>query len=110
MLTTKTLFILLFMALLAVFWWRQAQARERAVRLAEVSCERAGLQLLDQSVGLKRLRPVRQGGRLVLERVYGFEFSRNGADRWQGALILRGAVLSSVELDLVQPLQPRSPV
>jgi len=62
--------------------------------------------MLDQSVGLSRIRP-RRGldGRWVLEREFRFEFSRNGADRWAGTVRLMGLRLMGVDLDLVKPVE-----
>lgn len=76
---------------LAAFWlWQNAlRARERARELARGLCARAGLQLLDETVAVRRVRLRRVPGEgLRLERCYGFEVSRDGADRRCGSLNL----------------------
>ncbi|MBS0557998.1 MAG: DUF3301 domain-containing protein [Proteobacteria bacterium] len=84
--------------LLAALWaWQNAlRAREHARTLARELCARAGVQLLDQTVALRRLRLRRVPGEgLRLERCYGFEVSVDGADRRRGSLdLLDGEVVS----------------
>lgn len=83
---------------LAAFWlWQNAlRARERARELAHGLCARAGLQLLDETVAVRRLRLRRVPGEgLRLERCYGFEISVDGADRRRGSLnLLDGDIVS----------------
>lgn len=45
------------------------------------------MQLLDQSIHLKKMSPARGNGRLRLRRFYAFEFSINGADRYNGVAV-----------------------
>lgn len=84
--------ILALMALLAgAFWYDSAGARERARALGKTACRRLGVQLLDDTVGLRRIRPGRNArGRVCLVRDYGFEFSPDGAARLPGLIRLRG--------------------
>ena len=83
---------------LAAFWlWQNAlRARERARELARGLCARAGVQLLDETVAVQRLRLRRVPGEgLRLERRYGFEVSIDGADRRRGSLnLLDGDIVS----------------
>ncbi len=71
--------------------------RERALRMARHLCERRGMQLLDQTVGLSGLRLRRaDDGMLHLERRYGFEVSLDGDDRHPGHLwIVAGRLCGS---------------
>ncbi|MFP4155698.1 MAG: DUF3301 domain-containing protein [Halothiobacillaceae bacterium] len=95
--------VLIVLALWA--WWRHDRARAQALRIAREACVSAGVQLLDDSVGLRKLKPRRgMDGRWVLEREFAFEFSRSGADRWAGSVRLLGTRLLGVELDLARPL------
>ncbi len=104
MLSLKSLLVLLALFAAGLAVWRNWQARERAERLARETCRRMGVQLLDETVAQKRWRLVRQAGRWMLRRTYAFEFSRNGADRWPGELVLLGGRLEGVEFNLVDPL------
>ena len=82
------------------FWYDSMRARERAVALGRASCEREGLQFLDETVLCTRTRPARDDdGRVRLRRVYRFEFSDDGVNRRGGSLVLLGAELESLELE-----------
>jgi hypothetical protein len=90
--------LLPLIVLLAAVWiWQNAlRARERARMLARELCARAGVQLLDQTVSLRRMRLHRvPGSGLRVLRCYGFEISVDGADRRHGSLdLLEGEVVS----------------
>lgn len=91
--------ILFVVVAMAVFWWRQDVFRRRALILAKTACDRADVQLLDDSVGLRRLRLRRFDGRFMIERRFGFEFSPSGAARYPGWIIFHGNDVHSVALD-----------
>ncbi|MEW9571137.1 DUF3301 domain-containing protein [Rhodanobacter sp. Si-c] len=95
--------LLVLLALIAVIglWLKLSAAREHATTEARLQCARYGLQLLDETVGLRALRLRRVAGRRRLERCYGFEVSIDGADREQGSLWMRGSMLSELRLPTV---------
>jgi hypothetical protein len=103
MLSIKTLIILIGLFLAGLTLWHNWRAREAAERMARETCRRMGVQLLDETVGQKKWRVIRHEGRWVIRRVFVFEFSRNGADRWPGELTLIGGRLAGVEFNLVDP-------
>ncbi|MEW6444535.1 MAG: DUF3301 domain-containing protein [Pseudomonadota bacterium] len=103
MLSLKSLLALLALFFAGLALWHNWRAHERAERLARETCRRMGVQLLDESVGQKQWRITRDEGRWVLRRVYVFEFSRNGSDRWPGELVLLGGKLVGVEFNLAAP-------
>lgn len=91
--------------LLLAFWvWQNAlRARERARELAREVCTRAGMQLLDQTVALRRVRLHRVPGEgLRLARCYGFEVSVDGHDRRRGSLDLLDGDAVSWDLPATQ--------
>ena len=76
---------------LAWLWYDSLKAREAAVRAARAACVAEGLMLLDDTVAISNLKPVRDDdGRLTLQRAYDFEFSDTGNNRLQGSVVLRG--------------------
>lgn len=79
-------------------WMKSSTARERAVREAHALCQRYGLQLLDETVGLRRLRLRRADGLLRFERCYDFEVSVDGRDRQSGQLCMVGTVVTHTSL------------
>jgi hypothetical protein len=95
------LLILLALVAAIALWLRLSAARERAAVEARQQCERYGLQMLDDSVGLRALRLRRVAGRLRLERCYSFEVSIDGADREQASLWMLGDALSELRLPTV---------
>lgn len=103
------LLILLGMLAAAGFWMKQSTARERATREARRQCEYYGVQLLDETVGLRRWRMRRHENRLRLERGYSFEVSLDGADREPGMLWMHDGVLAELHLPTVMLTSPESP-
>ena len=81
---------LLSIAAIAAWWYHVLRLRERAVAHARRLCERHGLQLLDDSVALHRLRMSWKRGALRVTREYRFDTSLGGNDRRAASLTLRG--------------------
>lgn len=99
--------VLLALVAFIGLWMKLSRAREIAMGEARRQCERHGLQLLDETVGLRRMRVRRRQGALVIERCYEFEVSIDGDDREPGKLWMAGDDLS--ELDLPTIRLARSP-
>ena len=94
--------ILLALGASVALWMEFSVWRERAVRAARSLCQRYQVQLLDETVGLRRLRLRRVGGRLHIERCYDFEVSLDGSDRRPGQLWMIGQVVSHTTLPTPQ--------
>lgn len=103
----SNLLLLLVLAAIVGLWLRLSVARERAVREARRQCQQHGLQLLDETVGLRGLRLRRVNGLRRLERCYGFEVSIDGNDREPGRLWMLGDTMSSLSLPTIELLPPR---
>ena len=93
-----TWLLLLAIALAVWIWMYVLAARERAIRYGRELCREAGVQLLDQTVSMTRLRIERIDGLPTLVRRYGFEISLDGSDRHRGHLDLRGYELGAWSL------------
>lgn len=98
-------FVLLFVVIAAIaLWVRHDHYRRRALALARKAASNAGVQLLDQSVGFRGFRLVRDDrGWPLLQRRFSFEFSRSGFDRYRGHVFFEGEAVTEVELDLGDP-------
>jgi len=98
-------FVMLFVVITAVaLWVRQDHYRRRALALARKAAHNAGVQLLDQSVGFRGFRLVKDDrGWPLLQRRFSFEFSRSGFDRYRGHVCFEGEVVTEVALDLSDP-------
>jgi hypothetical protein len=99
------LLLLGFCAVVAL-WLKLSVARERAVDQARQLCQQHGLQLLDESVGLRALRLRRINGLRRIERGYGFEVSIDGDDRQPGRLWMIGRELTGLSLPTVEKVSP----
>mgnify|MGYP000063988277 CR=1 FL=1 len=73
------------------YWYDSVRAREAGMRAARASCRREGVQLLDDTVSCRTQRLARdENGRFALRRVYEFEYSGTGNDRYRGSVMLVG--------------------
>ncbi len=92
--------VLLAFAALAWLWFDSMKARERALIVAPSACQRDGLQFLDETVECIALWPARnQDGRLVLRRVYRFEFTDNGENRRAGTIVMLGGEVAALSME-----------
>ena len=95
--------LLITVGLAAWFWFDSIHAREVAMQAGRMAAERDGLQLLDETVALSRLRTGRdEMGRLKLLRPYTFEVSDTGVNRLPCALTLLGKRLQQVDIPPVR--------
>lgn len=101
--SVSTLFGLLGVALLVWFVHDALRAREAAVAVARRACSAQGLQLLDDTVELRELRPQRalRGG-LHWRRRYAFEFTRGDDRRIDGVVIMCGHRVESCVLGALE--------
>lgn len=91
--------LILLAAGVGAWIWRGMGLHDRALIVARAHCKKAGVQLLDESVALNRLRPGRgRHGRPGLLRRYAFEFTVTGERRYAGFVELHGQTLMKVEL------------
>ena len=92
--------VLLGFAALVWFWFDSLKAREHALVAGPRACKRSGLQFLDQTVECVSLRIARNDdGRVVLRRVYRFEFTDNGVSRRIGTIVMMGGELVSLTME-----------
>ena len=92
---------------IAWLWFDSLKAREAAVRSARSICAAEGLLLLDDTVSIAHLKPVRDShGRLTLQRAYDFEYSDTGNNRLRGSIVMQGHHL--VLLNVSERLTPET--
>jgi hypothetical protein len=93
--------ILIILGGSAWLWYSGFRAREAGIRAVRRACEAEGLQLLDDTIALSRLKLQRdEEGRLSLLRVYGFEYSDTGDNRRRGSVHLLGDRVTLLNLGL----------
>ncbi len=94
---------LVALAAIAWLWLDSLKVREIAVRAARAACAADGLLLLDDTVAIAHLKPVRDDdGHVKLQRAYNFEYSDTGNNRLKGGVVLLGhrVILLNVGPDL----------
>ena len=97
------------------FWLDSARAREIATGICELSCRQRGLQFLDQTVALSRLGICWTARGIRVRRVFRFDFSEQGLERWSGHITLVGIQLEEFSLGLpsegetIVPLPGKNP-
>lgn len=94
--------LLALMVLVGVvaYWLNAMQAKELARNEGRLCCKGLGLIFLDDTVVLKRIRPVRnEDGHVVLRREYQFEFSSDGHQRCRGKITLLAKGLEDIVME-----------
>lgn len=93
----------LWFAMLVVglwYWWDTLRSKEIAHHAGLRACRNASVQFLDDTVERKRIWLRRNGqGRMQLCRLYFFEFTSDGAQRYQGRIVMLGSQVHEVEMD-----------
>lgn len=95
----RSIFLTALVFLGVVYWLRARDLKQIALIAARQHCKSLNLSLLDETVVLKRIKPMRsQQGKPVLSRTYHFDFSSNGEDRYQGEISLAGKRILKIKL------------
>ena len=95
-----SILIILFIALISWFWLNSIRAKEIAMQRSALACQEIQAQFLDQTASLKKLNFVRNSnGRLSIQRVYSFDFSRDRETRSKGFVEIKGHQVTKVYLD-----------
>ena len=93
------LLALLILLATAWFWYDSLGARESANAAAFDACHSTGAVLLDGTVAFRRLEAVRVAdGSLGFRRTYVFDYTRDGATRQQGFVVITGRSVDAVGL------------
>ena len=81
-------------------WWETMQCKELARQAGRQACRNAEVQFLDDTVEQKKLWLRRsESGKLQICRLFFFEFSSDGARRYQGRIVMLGKFIQEVEMD-----------
>jgi hypothetical protein len=95
-----TLLFLISLCGLCLLGWKAVGIREHALKATLSYCERAEVQLLDQSIALRGVWLKRdQQGQIRVWRSYSFEFTVSGEERYQGRTVLLGRTLQNITLE-----------
>jgi hypothetical protein len=99
--------VFFLLILLLAYWWRVSEQKTFAIRQAKEYCRVRKLQLLDQTLVFKKMQFQRFQHQLKLCRIYEFDFSINGQDRFKGEILLSGfnfvrVILEMDELEITE--------
>jgi Protein of unknown function (DUF3301) len=97
---------LILCMVLGGLWYHVLRLREHAVTHARELCARHGVQLLDDSVSLQRLRLARRHGTLQILREYRFDTSLGGNDRQVASITLCDERLVHVRMPARESVPP----
>lgn len=95
-----TLHTLLALLLLVGLWYVGRSSHDKAIATALETCRRQGVQFLDGTAALKKIRPAwtRTEGP-VIERTYTFDYSEDGITRHSGCIVMRNFRVTAILLD-----------
>lgn len=83
------------------YWWFGALSREQALVEAKRLCHLDTLQLLDQTVAQKKQWLARNNqGHISYYRLFVFEFTSTGDQRYQGRILIVGGKVIKSDLDV----------
>ena len=92
--------IFLVIAVALWYWWDTLQSKEIARMTGQNACQIASVQFLDDTVELKKFWLRRNPrGHLEICRLYFFEFSSDGANRYKARITMLGKKVHEVEMD-----------
>ena len=87
----------LLLAAYGVYLFQALRVRELALQAARRSCHRDGVQLLDETVSIRRISMSRdERGNWRVWRQYHFEYSVDGVERERGHVIMLGAEVQAL--------------
>ena len=90
---------LLLIAFLVWLWFDSTRSHELAVQLTSRLCLKHDVQLLDETVALRRLGVSWPREGLRLKRTYRFDYTIEGTERRTGSLVLLGSRLAAYKID-----------
>lgn len=99
MLSPLELSIVIIIAIGLAWWWRIHGQRDYALGCIKEHCKKLDITLLDDYVALKRITLKRDSkGIIRLTRIYGFEFTVTGEQRYTGTITLFGYHVGNIDL------------
>ena len=100
MLSWDFIFILVAIAAISYAWFESLRIREKVIRHCHHLCKETNLQLLDQTVSVASISLKRAAnGNFYLRRLYHFEVSENGVDRYSGYVTSLGSNIIESRLE-----------
>jgi hypothetical protein len=100
MLSIQWFFWLLLLIVIILYWRNALRVKDRAFLAARKHCLEMEVQLLDETIYLRRFWLKRsEQGRLLFWRAFYFEFTVTGADRYFGRVLMLGDLIQEIQLE-----------
>ena len=80
-------------------WLKIRRNHEQATIYVREYCRRVGVQLLDDTVSLRRQTVRREGAHWYWFREYIFEYARDGVHRYPGRMVMQNDTPVTIRLD-----------
>lgn len=94
------LFLIALLLGASFYWISWQQAREIALSAVRAHCLNLEVQMLDEYVALNSTRLLRDAtGRIRVKRIFLFEFSSTGNERYNGTCIVLGKRVESIQME-----------
>jgi hypothetical protein len=95
-----SLALLLLIVLIVWIWLKSLTYRDIAVHTARDTCTHEGVQFLDGTVSLQKIKPFYVDiDHFGLKRTYVFDYSGDGLSRHRGCIILHNARIISIVME-----------
>lgn len=98
MVSFSTIIILLLLLLLMWYWQDALKVQEKAVESAKNACDRMNIQLLDDTVMLKKMSLFSLFRKGNIKRMYLFEYTLRDGKRHHSHIILQGKTVLEIGL------------
>ncbi|MDI1276240.1 DUF3301 domain-containing protein [Methylobacter sp.] len=83
-----------------LYWFNGQQVKEIALKAVRANCLNLEVQMLDEYVALNSIRLKRdQAGKMRVRRIFLFEFSSTGNERYNGVCIMLGRRVESIQME-----------
>jgi hypothetical protein len=83
-----------------LYWFNGQKAKEIALKAVRTHCLSLEVQMLDEYVALNSILLKRdRAGKIRLQRIFLFEFSSTGNERYNGTCIMLGRRVESIQME-----------
>jgi len=83
-----------------LYWFNGQRVKEVALKAVRANCLNLEVQMLDEYVALNSIRLKRdQAGKMRVRRIFLFEFSSTGNERYNGVCIMLGLQVESIQME-----------
>ncbi|HEY8035908.1 MAG TPA: DUF3301 domain-containing protein [Methylobacter sp.] len=83
-----------------LYWFNGQLVKEVALKAVRMNCLNLEVQMLDEYVALNSIRLKRdQSGKMRVQRIFLFEFSSTGNERYNGVCIMLGRRVESIQME-----------